>query len=319
MIDHESYIDTINQNLSKLLLVDKIFIINEWEAIYDYIWEHVQSHLMGFGVKRENILISDCGVNKFLDYNHIWNPALTVDHLDIQPDKYPFKPVGERTFYFNSLARIPKPFRVLFTAELFRRKLENYGLITCGTAAEGATGNWGNVYELYVHDDIKFRFPYALNRPAVERSNFYSDIVDQFNDCIIHVALETSFENTLYSKNNLPLNTMWDRIFPTEKTILAFSMFQLPLILSVPGTVEFVRSMGFDMFDDIIDHSYDKEQDPERRILMVVDELERLVNENNLKSYDLTTRLYKNAEWVYKAAEFNFKSYAQKIHGWYYR
>ena len=39
----------------------------------------------------------------------------------------------------------------------------------------------------------------------------------------------------------------------------------LPIIVSVPGTVELLRTQGFDVFDDIIDHRYDVVLDKQQR------------------------------------------------------
>jgi len=43
----------------------------------------------------------------------------------------------------------------------------------------------------------------------------------------------------------------------SEKTFKAFAWHQIPLWHASPGTVQLVRDLGFDVFDDIIDHSYD--------------------------------------------------------------
>jgi hypothetical protein len=43
----------------------------------------------------------------------------------------------------------------------------------------------------------------------------------------------------------------------TEKTLMAFAAEQIPIVIGHPGIVEHCRRMGFDMFDDIVDSSYD--------------------------------------------------------------
>jgi hypothetical protein len=43
----------------------------------------------------------------------------------------------------------------------------------------------------------------------------------------------------------------------TEKTLNAFAALQVPVIISYKGIVSDIRNYGFDMFDDIVDHSYD--------------------------------------------------------------
>ena len=60
----------------------------------------------------------------------------------------------------------------------------------------------------------------------------------------------------------------------TEKAWIPFRIHQMPIYISVPGYVEQLRKLGFDLFDDVIDHSYDKEPDVVKRIKMAVDQLE---------------------------------------------
>lgn len=43
----------------------------------------------------------------------------------------------------------------------------------------------------------------------------------------------------------------------TEKTLMAFAAEQIPIVIGHPGIVEHCRRMGFDMFDDLVDNSYD--------------------------------------------------------------
>ncbi len=46
-------------------------------------------------------------------------------------------------------------------------------------------------------------------------------------------------------------------IFLTEKSFKVFAWHQIPIFVATPGHVQVIRELGFDMFDDIIDHSYD--------------------------------------------------------------
>jgi hypothetical protein len=52
------------------------------------------------------------------------------------------------------------------------------------------------------------------------------------------------------------------------------------IIASVPNTLEIYKIMGYKTFSSIIDESYDQELDDGKRMLMIVDEIERLCNLN---------------------------------------
>ena len=46
-------------------------------------------------------------------------------------------------------------------------------------------------------------------------------------------------------------------ILLSEKSFKVFAWHQIPIFVSTPGHVNTIRSLGFDVFDDIFDHSYD--------------------------------------------------------------
>jgi hypothetical protein len=59
------------------------------------------------------------------------------------------------------------------------------------------------------------------------------------------------------------------------------------VLLSIPNMLSHLREYGYKTFDGIIDESYDKIEDDEKRFLAVVNEIERLCNlsETELKSF----------------------------------
>jgi hypothetical protein len=66
----------------------------------------------------------------------------------------------------------------------------------------------------------------------------------------------------------------------TEKSIRPFYFYQIPLIVATTNHVQTLRErFNLDMFDDIIDHSYDSEQDDKKRIFILAKEIKR-INEN---------------------------------------
>ena len=53
--------------------------------------------------------------------------------------------------------------------------------------------------------------------------------------------------------------------FATEKSLLALFFGTVPVFVSCPGTVNMLREQSLDVYDDMLDHSYDEEQDPIKR------------------------------------------------------
>lgn len=63
-----------------------------------------------------------------------------------------------------------------------------------------------------------------------------------------------------------------ETVLVSEKTFKCFAWRQFPIWASVPGTVQAVRDMGFDVFDDLFDgHAYDVITDQQQRINTVLD------------------------------------------------
>lgn len=68
-----------------------------------------------------------------------------------------------------------------------------------------------------------------------------------------------------------------------EKEIQCIYGKNLPIFINAPGSVEIFREkFGFDMFDDIIDHSYDSIEDPSIRIFKAIDNNEHLLRNDKL-------------------------------------
>jgi hypothetical protein len=87
------------------------------------------------------------------------------------------------------------------------------------------------------------------------------------------------------------------RIFITEKTWKPIAAQQLFLVFGNPGTIHALRQLGVDVFDDIIDHSYDLEADWKLRLDKIYNSLEKLLCQNLNNIYQLTqSRRQHNAD-----------------------
>jgi|LakMenE18May11ns_1017448.scaffolds.fasta_scaffold9893964_2 hypothetical protein len=76
-----------------------------------------------------------------------------------------------------------------------------------------------------------------------------------------------------------------DPLFVTEKTFKPIA-FQHPfIILGQPGILRYLRSLGFETFENIFDESYDNENAIDKRLTSVVNQ----INNYSHKNYDLYT------------------------------
>lgn len=85
----------------------------------------------------------------------------------------------------------------------------------------------------------------------------------------------------------------------TEKTLLAIAAEQIPIVIGHPGIVDQCRRMGFDMFDDLVDNSYDtigNELGLVRAEQAIQRNLRLIRGHANLESYQ--ARLQRNREFL---------------------
>jgi len=189
-----------------------------------------------------------------------------------------------------SLNRGPRNHRTYLVSALYGRNLENYGNISHLTWINDEKLSSVIPYD-YIKDfgytiaDIGFKKYSQLNQSQLIDSyeiytkqndnitNFKQKLENKYSNGIIEFVSETSF-------NEFGFNI-------TEKTMHFIYGSNFPIMISSPGTVNFLRNMGIDMFDDIIDHSYDTILDPAIRINAAIDlNMDILTSPNLLKTWN---------------------------------
>lgn len=125
------------------------------------------------------------------------------------------------------------------------------------------------------------------------------DLEDSFHANYVH---ETPIKKELLEK------TLWSVIvesngincFLSDKIMLPL-LFKRPfLYLSSPKTLEFLKSLGFDIFDDIINITYDKEYDLVKRTHMFSEQVLKISNlDSDVLSDEVTQRCEKNFKNVF--------------------
>jgi hypothetical protein len=96
-------------------------------------------------------------------------------------------------------------------------------------------------------------------------TNFDRSLRSIYQNSMIEIVNETTFFS--------------NGIFVTEKFLNSVYGFNLPLILSNPGTVAYLRSHGFNMFDDVLNHAYDDIDDPVDRIFAAIHNNRKLLTD----------------------------------------
>lgn len=99
-----------------------------------------------------------------------------------------------------------------------------------------------------------------------------------------------------------------EKLHLTEKIFKPIACRRPFIIVGAVNNLEYLRSYGFQTFDQWIDESYDKEPDPDKRITMIVTELAKLskLNQNQLR--DMHQEMKPVLEYNFEHFYNNFKN-----------
>jgi hypothetical protein len=175
--------------------------------------------------------------------------------------------------HYVMLARVPRRHRIMAACELLDRGLEPYGRISCGSGGYQGYTHGPNEFML-VPDRLRHRFPIYIDGPV------------SHDDLAIHIrsvldpAITGAFAQLVCESNwedpDPAIGDRWKLMQLTEKTSKPLLLGQVFILNSAFGSVAALRDLGFDCFDDIIDHGYDQEANPVNRVSLAVDQLARL-------------------------------------------
>lgn len=103
---------------------------------------------------------------------------------------------------------------------------------------------------------------------------------------------------------NISVESYQTPFMPSEKSLLAFFVKKVPIIIAPPGRIALLRDQGFDMFDDIVDHGYDNIEDWQQRIKHCVDSNLEILRRPITVDQSLQERLDRNwnyliFDWLY--------------------
>lgn len=244
-----------NKNLDK-----KIIFCTSLENLHDYIPE-------------KNVKIVHMGgdiVNQAVEYKNL-------------------KPVIDKNlnskFTFVALNRNFRIHRIIFLCLLFGLKLEKNGMISC------MFKNDLKSFEHHLVDaqDISLRKTLFTGFERLKKySNFIKDDYDIYDSANDNASNFNKKLNNVYKNTFLEIvseTTFFEKCFLiTEKTANCFLGYNFPIILNSKGSVNFLRNMGFDMFDDIVNHNYDNIDDPFDRLYHAIyDNKDLLLDSKKIK------------------------------------
>jgi len=204
---------------------------------------------------------------------------------------YPKKLVKDKVYpkSFLCLNRRWRPHRPLFILLLWFYKLLDKGYVSFGPSGDNSKDNWD-----YIYDGLKcatwsnaelFKI-IDENEQNIKHIPFmYLDIEDlHMNQADVTTSADVYYENSYFSV--IPETTFYykensiNSRFITEKTYKAIAMKHPFVLLTIPKSLELLKHLGYKTFSPYIDESYDQELDDNKRLLMIIKEVDRLANLN---------------------------------------
>lgn len=182
----------------------------------------------------------------------------TVDMLKVMP-----------THHYVALNRLPRWERWRVVETLLDRNLDKFGRISYGIASENLAEE---KIQTFITDKYRHLFPMTIDQDVVSFDQGYSITSPGIAGAMVNIVTESAYDNHPSVKKSF--NQQWPTL--SEKTYKAFILGQIPLLVAPMRTIQVLREFGFDVFDDVVDHSYDLEEDPELRIQQVIDQVERI-------------------------------------------
>jgi len=228
-------------------------ILSQPEVIY--VRDHHYSHaIRGYAVQalvdnssHEHVLVFD-HVNIQDDlgqYSHVCLPVFLAAEAQEFVQQQILPDWSAKTKTFNFMINKPRPHRQYLVDEITRLALDNYSYSLC----------WDNC--------------------AIPRTNYVFGTETQLEQGILNGTIRNShtyqglLQQTVFEPSCVSLITepaYWEHeSLITEKTLMAIYGGTIPIWVGGWRIADAMRHWGFDVFDDVVDHSYQSLADPEAR------------------------------------------------------
>jgi hypothetical protein len=286
----------------------------ERQKIIPVIAEYLKSLVEYYSEKRFILFTSVENLEAYIQNKNAIIIPWGGDITNHQKEYVKLEPVLEKNFNstttFISLNRNQRTHRAMLVSLLYALDINKYGLISCmfkdSISSLMEYTQWktdkAELFEsgfalLKQHDTV-LNDSYEIYTEGSNNNvaNFKNKLCNYYKDSFVEIITETSYTELCYNITEKTLNSIYGCVFP--------------ILLCSKGSVAFLRDMGMDMFDDIVDHSYDHIDDPADRLYRAItDNMELLTS--NQKTKDLwrvnQKRFIKNIDFA-KTTMYNFYS-----------
>jgi hypothetical protein len=284
---------------------------NYWQDNIPAMAEYLQNMFEYYSQKKFILLTSVENLDFYIKNDNVrivpWGGDLTNQQLAYQK----LEPVLDKNFdskyIYLSLNRNRRTHRAMLVSLLYGLNLNQHGLISCMFQDKiddlYKYTLWPEL-EIYRQGFNKFK---SSNLPLTDNpeiykncnndnvSNFKNKLTNYYQNTFVEIITETSYTEKCYNLTEKTLNSIYGCCFP--------------ILLCSQGSVAFLRSMGMDVFDDVINHSYDKIDDPSERLYAAITDNLAILTDPNIKEiWQANIHRFKNNVDFAKKTLYNFYS-----------
>jgi hypothetical protein len=255
-------------------------VINTNEGSSHYWFDRLITTLQCHGVLLDHIVIRSCC---------LWNPDSSVKHIHTIVDECS----NFITMLQDYIPRSTTPTHH-FVCLNHGHRWQRYELVK--QILDRSIDQFGKISYLQNPNNTDTRFPLIIDQLNITWEDQRDITMPALTGALFNIICETAYEPDPVTKHLIHHH----RPGMTEKSYKCFALFQIPIWLAPYRAVACYRQLGFDVFDDIIDHSYDLEPDPEQRIVMVADQIEKITELNYTQLIQIKTELVPRFEqnWI---------------------
>lgn len=218
-------------------------------------------------------------------------------HAMIARDWYRYAQIDQRLNYstinfdkdFNVYNRAwsgTREYRLKFTEMIVQNNL------LPGTSIKISQHDHGVHYRDHIFSNFKLKIDYDLS-------------VLELNQFDATASADYSYEDYQRSAIEVVLETLFDdpRLHLTEKTLRPIACGKPFIIVSTPGSLQYLRDYGFETFGEYLDESYDNTTDPLERLQCIIKSMKTIANLPKSKKNNLYQQLHeiaqRNKKWFW--------------------
>jgi len=230
-----------------------------------------------------------CRDNGFLDWYFFYHGFAALDWYRDAKYFANQQQIKHVFLSFNHLVTDKRSYRMSLLARILEKRLESCGMISfhgtpiscrheIDSKSSAVSSHSRSLISRYLVD--RTDLPMIADNASIDgaaSARFGHEELTVRHQALFHLINETVFYD-----NKLHL---------TEKIFQPIVVGRPFMLAAAPGNLEYLRSYGFKTFGDFIDESYDQEQDPDRRMDLIVDQLQMLCDQSISRLQDMLTEM----------------------------